>query len=55
MKKKITSSQKTGDDVVYVAPPNCSCHMKAVEIKVLRKMAQNYDASKNKEVTLASK
>ena len=55
MKKEATSSLKIGDDVVYVATPNCSHRMRAAKMKVLREMAENYDTSKNKEVTLTSK
>ena len=55
MEKKRASSLKIGDDVVYVAPPNCSRWMRAVKMKGLREMAENYDASNNKEVTLAFK
>ena len=55
MKKKTILSLKTGDDVVYVAALNCSHQMRAAKMKVLREMTENYDALKNKEVTLTSK
>ena len=55
MKKKITSSPKIGNDVVYLTLLNCSPRTVAIKMKVWREMADNYGASKNKEVTFASK
>ena len=55
MRQRITSSPNIGDDVVYSAPPNCTRRMRYIKVKVSREMAESYDASKNKEVALASK
>ena len=54
MEKKITLSLRKSDDV-YLSLPNFSRRLRAVNVKVLRKMTENNDASKNKEVTLAFK